>query len=264
MSPVVLKAINAYTASMCLITFKFSPHTDTPLTMVANRDEFHARESLSAQFWQDKPDVLAGIDVQAGGTWMGVTTDGRFAAITNVRRLPSPHKGVISRGQLVADFLSQPQDCEQYLKTIHSQGHQYDGFNLLVGNREQCWYLSNHSTFGPQSLAPGLYGLSNAQLDTHWPKVEFAKQALGQWLQTPQGPALYTVLNNPQSYPKEQLPDTGIGEEWEELLSPAFIVSPAYGTRASTGLQIHHDRIEMQEASFNPQGELAELLSFEF
>ncbi len=264
MSPVVLSPVHAYTDGMCLITFKFSPHTDTPLTMVANRDEFHARKSLAAQFWQDSPDVLAGIDVQAGGTWMGVTTDGRFAAITNVRKLPSPHKGIISRGQLVADYLKSSHNCEQYLKTIHLQGHQYDGFNLIVGNREQCWYLSNHSVQGPQNLAPGLYGLSNAQLDTHWPKVEFAKQTLAQWLQTPLAPALYTVLNNPQSYPKEQLPDTGIGEEWEALLSPAFIVSPSYGTRASTGLQIHRDGIELQEASFNPQGTLAKLLSFKF
>jgi uncharacterized protein with NRDE domain len=262
MSLVVLKSINAYTARMCLITFKFAPHTDTPLTMVANRDEFHARESLAAQIWEDNPHVLAGIDVQAGGTWMGVTREGYFAAITNVRSLPSPHKGIISRGQLVCDFLKSPQSCEQYLKTIHNQQDQYDGFNLIVGNREQCWYLSNHNPLGPQRLAPGLYGLSNAQLDTRWPKVAFAKQALKQWLQTPDAPPLYTVLNNTQSYPKEQLPHTGISEEWESLLSPAFIVSPAYGTRASTGLCIHHDRIEMQEASFNPQGRVAELLSF--
>jgi len=232
--------------------------------MVANRDEFHARESRGAQFWEDYPQVLAGLDLQAGGTWMGVTRDGRFAAITNVRRIPSPHEGTISRGQLVADFLCQALDCQDYLEKIHAQGALYDGFNLVVGNRQQCWYLSNHNGDGPQQLAPGLYGLSNAQLDTHWPKVEFAKQALAQWLTQPQDAPLYTLLNNPQGYPKDQLPDTGIGEEWEELLSPAFIKSPAYGTRASTGLQIQQDSIQMQEASFDSQGKLANLLSFEF
>jgi len=249
---------------MCLICFQFSPDSDTPLTMVANRDEFHARQSRGAQFWEDDPNVLAGIDVQAGGTWMGVTRDGRFAAITNVRRIPSPHEGSISRGKLVADFLRKGLDCEHYLQGIHNQGSLYDGFNLIVGNRQQCWYLSNHNGDGPRQLAAGLYGLSNAQLDTHWPKVEFAKQALGQWLTQPQDAPLYSLLSNQQGYPKDQLPDTGIGEEWEELLSAAFIKSPAYGTRASTGLQIHQDSIQMQEASFDSRGKLANLLSFEF
>ncbi len=249
---------------MCLICFEWSPHSDTPLTMVANRDEFHARESRGAQFWEDDPQVLAGLDLQAGGTWMGVTRDGRFAAITNVRRIPSPHEGSISRGKLVADFLSQQQSCEDYLNDIHRQGTLYDGFNLIVGNRQQCWYLSNHNGHGPQQLTPGLYGLSNAQLDTHWPKVEFAKRALVQWLKQPDDTQLYTLLSNTQGYPADQLPNTGIGEEWEELLSPAFIISPAYGTRASTALQIHHDRIELQEASFDTQGKLANLSSFEF
>ncbi|MEY8205214.1 MAG: NRDE family protein [Bermanella sp.] len=263
-SPVVIKDNTEYTAPMCLICFQFAPDSDTPLTIVANRDEFHARPSRSAQFWEDSPHVLAGLDLQAGGTWMGVTKEGRFAAITNVRRIPAPHEGSISRGKLVADFLRQEVDCESYLQALHHQGRHYNGFNLIVGNRQQCWYLSNHNDAGPRRLAPGLYGLSNAQLDTHWPKVEFAKQALERWLAQPQDTPLYSLLDNCQGYPQDQLPDTGIGQEWEELLSPAFIVSPSYGTRASTGLHIQQDKIQLQEASFNAQGQLAKLVSFEF
>ncbi len=238
--------------------------------MVANRDEFHARPARGAQFWPEHPQVLAGLDLEAGGTWMGVTREGRFAAITNVRRLPAPHKGSVSRGKLVADFLSGNASCEAYLKPIHDQGTLYDGFNLLVGNRHECWYLSNHNTHenrqGPQKLAAGLYGLSNAQLNTSWPKVEFAKGTLAQWLvgsTHETTPALYTLLNNPQGYPSELLPDTGIGEEWEELLSPAFIVSPSYGTRASTGLQINTHSIHYEEATFDAQGQQSQLLTFE-
>ncbi len=242
--------------------------------MVANRDEFHGRAARGAQFWPEHPQVLAGLDLEAGGTWMGVTREGRFAAITNVRRLPAPHKGSVSRGKLVADFLSGNDACEAYLNPIHAQGTLYDGFNLLVGNTQECWYLSNHNGHGPQKLIPGLYGLSNDQLNTPWPKVKFSKDALTQWLagnvhesQEPinKAPApLYTLLNNPQSYPTEQLPDTGIGEQWEELLSPAFIISPSYGTRASTGLQIRQNSIVYEEATFNASGQQTNLLTFEF
>ena len=248
---------------MCLISFSWQPGTPTPLTMTANRDEFHARPALPAQFWKEYPGLLAGQDLEAGGTWMGVTRQGRFAALTNVRQMPAPYQGSVSRGNLVKDYLLSTQDPESYLLGIHQKGLLYDGFNLVVGNREACWYLSNRIESGPKCLAPGLYGLSNAQLNTPWPKVEFAKSALQNWINEPQGD-LAGLLSRRDTYPQYQLPDTGIGEPWETMLSAPFIISPQYGTRAGTGLLITHDLVEFKEITYDQQGNTASDASYKF
>jgi len=229
--------------------------------MVGNRDEFHARPARASQFWPELPHLFAGQDLEAGGTWMGVTTDGRFAALTNVRQIPAPikidEKDKISRGKLVLDYLAQHQSPGTYLESIVAESHLYEGFNLIVGNKEQCWYLGNRNELGPQSLQPGLYGLSNAQLDSPWPKTLYAKQALQEWLDKP-NEDLSDVLARRETYAQHLLPETGIGEPFETLLSAPFIVSPNYGTRACSGLQIHQDSIQWQETTFNPQGELTQ------
>ncbi len=231
--------------------------------MTANRDEFHKRPAKASHFWLDHPHVLAGIDLEAGGTWMGVTKNGDFAALTNVRQLPAPpaHAHKISRGKLVADFLCEPSNPLEYLQGIHQQAHLYEGFNLIVGNHKQCLYLSNrHELNGPVALKPGLYGLSNAQLDSPWPKIQYAKQRLEHWIKHPLDQPLYNLLNSTDTYPQSQLPDTGIGQPWETLLSAAFITSAEYGTRASTALQIHQDRIVWQEAIYDQKGHVKELI----
>ena len=231
--------------------------------MVGNRDEFHARPSRASQFWPDIPHLFAGQDLEAGGTWMGVTSDGRFAALTNVRQIPAPvnisEQDKVSRGKLVLDYLASQQPPGHYLESLVSQAHLYEGFNLIVGNRGACWYLGNRNQQGPQSLQPGLYGLSNAQLDSPWPKTQYAKQALQNWLSQPDTP-LYNVLSRRETYDKHLLPNTGIGEPFETLLSAPFIVSPSYGTRAGTALQVHQNTIHWQEAIFTQEGELDQLV----
>jgi uncharacterized protein with NRDE domain len=251
---------------MCLLSFQWQPHTPTPLTLVANRDEFHQRPAAPAQFWPEHPTILAGKDLTGGGTWLGVTKQGYFAALTNVRKLPSPEKGTISRGNLVLNYLIE-QSCPQaYLMHIQEHAADYDGFNLIVGNKEQCWYYSNRQPNGPIQLIPGVYGLSNASLDTPWPKLTAAKDSLNSWLT--QGnekmDALHTLLQNRQTYPQALLPDTGIGQPWETLLSSAFIVSDNYGTRASTGLIIGDHGIHFQEATYDPSGQTSHLETFDF
>lgn len=248
---------------MCLLSFAWQPQSETPLTLVSNRDEFHQRPTAASDFWPEHPHLLAGKDLEAGGTWMGVTKGGRFAALTNVRQLPSSYQGRASRGKLVKDALCSSESPEAYLYSINAS--EYDGFNLIVGNRNECWYLSNRlpdPSSQPQQLKPGIYGLSNAQLDTPWPKTMQAKQALANWLALPQDnrQPLYSLLNSTDTYASQQLPNTGIGEPWETLLSSAFIISPEYGTRACTGLQIHQAFIEWQEASMNGKGERESLV----
>jgi len=252
--------------AMCLLSFNWQPSSQTPLTLVANRDEFHQRPALPAQFWPEYPHLLAGKDLTAGGTWLGVTQQGYFAALTNVRQLPSEHQGDISRGQLVLDYLIDEPDPQVYLAQIHQQGQRYDGFNLILGNRQQCWYYTNHQSSGPTQLSPGLYGLSNAALDTPWPKLNAAKQHLESWLgrSDPQRRALHSLLQDPATYPQALQPDTGIGQPWETLLSSAFIVSDHYGTRASSALQIHDDRIQFTEASYDKKGSVCRTLNYDF
>lgn len=248
---------------MCLISFSWQPDSDTPLVLTANRDEFHARPTKPAQFWEEHPNMLAGQDLEAGGTWIGVSKQGRFAALTNVRQFPAPYEGKVSRGSLVKDFLIGDMAAEDYLDHIHRQNHLYDGFNLIVGDSSACHYLSNRSGLLPQVLPAGLYGLSNAQLNTPWPKAEFAKSVLQQWMQERKG-ELAGLLNRRETYPKHQLPDTGIGEPWETLLSSPFIISPQYGTRASTGLILGQNETRFKEISYDAAGNVVHQVDFEF
>ena len=252
---------------MCLISFHWQPASQTPLVMVANRDEFHKRPTQASRFWPDLPHIIAGQDLEAGGTWMGATLDGRFAALTNVRQVPSPFKineqDKISRGRLVLDYLADLQSPEKYLASVQEIAHLCEGFNLVVGNREQCWYLGNRNDQGPTALKPGLYGLSNAQLDSPWPKAIYAKQSLQDWLDQPNSP-LYQALQRKAPYAQHELPSTGISIALETLLSSPFIVTPDYGTRATTALQLHRDSIKWQEVSYDSKGQQTQLVEHSF
>jgi len=226
---------------MCLILVAWRVHPDYPLVVAANRDEFFARPTAPAAFWQDAPQVLAGRDLDARGTWMGVTRTGRFAALTNFRDPAQNRKGVPSRGGLVADFLCGNEKPTDYLKRIALGSRQCNGYNLLVSDGATLWWSSNMGG-AAHSLEPGVYGVSNHLLDTPWPKVGAGKTALsGAIDRLPDDQALFELLQDDGIHPDEHLPQTGIPLDWERLLSSAFVKSPDYGTRGSTVLCIGQD-----------------------
>jgi uncharacterized protein with NRDE domain len=238
---------------MCLIVFAWRPGHAHPLIVAANRDEFYARPTLPLTQWPEAPQVYAGRDLEAGGTWLGVGAGGRFAALTNIR---NPHQPPArrSRGELVARFLSGEIPVDDYLADVVGRSIEYAGFNLLVGTANELWHY-NALESAPVRLAAGVYGLSNAGLDTPWPKVLKAKAALSEVLDDPQPQALLALLNDPQTAPFAELPDTGVGLATESLLSSVFIASPTYGTRASTALIVHADGSRhIVERSFGPYG----------
>lgn len=248
---------------MCLILFALNRHRDYPLIVAANRDEFFQRPTLSAQFWQEAPQLLAGRDQQAGGTWLGVNHHGQFSAVTNVRNGRETQDRPASRGELVTRCLVNNGKTQATLSHIASQKENYNGFNLLAGGPNELWYYSNRTQSAPEILASGVYGLSNAQLDTPWPKVASAKSELHalldkdwQALDERQADLLALLANNQQA-PADQLPDTGIAPEFEALLSSRFIASPDYGTRASTVVLFHRSgKIHFTEQAFDHQTSL--------
>ena len=238
---------------MCLIVFAWRPGHAQPLIVAANRDEFYARPSLPLAQWSESPQVYAGRDLEAGGTWLGVGANGRFAALTNIR---NPHQPPArkSRGELVARFLAGEMPIDDYLSDVVARSLEYAGFNLLVGNANELWHFNARAAEAVM-LPAGVYGLSNAGLDTPWPKLLKARKALEAVLNDPRPEALLALLNDPQTAPFAELPDTGVGLATETLLSSVFIASPTYGTRASTALIVHADGTRhMVERSFGPYG----------
>lgn len=239
-------------SSMCLIALAWQVHPDYPLVVAANRDEFHARATAPARFWREAPALLAGRDLAAGGTWMGVTRQGRFAALTNFREPQAP-KGELSRGLLVSEYLQSGQSPQVFAEAAMARAERYSGFNLLLADDRELVVVSNRGT-PPRRLPPGVYALSNHLLDTPWPKVERARRALQGALVAPGIEALLQLLADDAAAPDEELPDTGVGTELERLLSSPFIRSPAYGTRASTVLLAGRERLRFVEQSFGPDG----------
>lgn len=238
---------------MCLIVFAWRPGHAQPLIVAANRDEFYARPSLPLAQWPEASRVHAGRDLEAGGTWLGVGANGRFAALTNIRDPHTP-PAKKSRGELVARFLTGKASIDDYLSDVVGRSMEYGGFNLLVGNQHELWHYNARAS-EPVMLQPGVYGLSNAGLDTPWPKLLKARAALEAVLDDPQPAQLLALLNDSQTAPFAELPDTGVGLATETLLSSVFIASPTYGTRASTALIVQADGTrQMVERSFGPYG----------
>ncbi|PKH39230.1 hypothetical protein BI292_23835 [Pseudomonas sp. 43NM1] len=238
---------------MCLIVFAWRPDHPQPLIVAANRDEFYARPTQPLAQWPQAPGVHAGRDLEAGGTWLGIGANGRFAALTNIRD-PGQPASLKSRGELVAGFLTGEMSIDDYLSDVVGRSLEYAGFNLLVGNANELWHFNAHNREAVM-LTPGVYGLSNAGLDTPWPKVLKAKAALSEQLDDPQPEALLAILSDAQTAPFTELPDTGVGLATETLLSSVFIASPTYGTRASTALIVQADGTRlMVERSFGPYG----------
>jgi uncharacterized protein with NRDE domain len=226
---------------MCLILVAWRAHPRYPLVVAANRDEFFARPTTAASFWPDV-DILAGRDRQGGGTWLGISRAGRFAALTNFRDPTRQRDGLASRGGLVTNFLTSDTPTTSWLQELATRTRHYNGFNLMVGNADSLACLAS-VTGEIRILEPGIYGLSNHLLDSPWPKVEAAKSALLTALSAlPEDGPLFGLLRDETIHPDNDLPRTGVSLEWERLLSSAFVRAPGYGTRCSTVLMVDNAR----------------------
>jgi uncharacterized protein with NRDE domain len=252
---------------MCLILFAWKMQQNFPLVLAANRDEFYERPSAPAAFWRDAPDLLAGRDLREGGTWLGITRTGRLAALTNYRDPSSLKIGGPSRGRLVSDYLRGRDAPEDYLQRIAPDTDRYNGFNLIVGDPDSLFCFSNRGG-ARECLESGIYGLSNRLLDTPWPKVEWGKKALMDLLSEKKGPSpetLFALLADRTRPPDNRLPDTGVGLEWEKILSPRFIASPVYGTRSSTVLLINRKKgVTFMERVFDGGADPGITVRFDF
>lgn len=241
---------------MCLLLFALDAHPRHRLVVAANRDEFFDRPAAPLHAWDDAPDVLAGRDLRAGGTWMGVTRGGRWAALTNVRDPKNPRPSERSRGSLVSDFLTGPSSAESYANHVFRVRDLYDGFNLIVADAGSAWTVSTRLD-RPTMLGPGVYGLSNDRLDTPWPKVERGRRLLRAALAADavETEALLDLLDDRHQPPDADLPHTGVGLDWERRLAPMRIVTDGYGTRVSTAIVQDADgATRIAEQTWQPDG----------
>jgi len=249
---------------VCLIAFAWRSHPRCRLAVAANRDEYFGRPAAPAGFWDDHRNVLAGRDLEAGGTWLGITLNGRFAALTNYRNPADKKTGAPSRGALVADFLTGRTSAEEYVRLVEKRGADYNGFSLLVGDVGSMFFFSNRGDRATR-VAPGVHGLSNHLLDTPWPKVEKAKAKFAALLDGTFDPErAFGLLNDTERAPGGELPSTGVSLELEERLSAIRILAVGgYGTRCSTALCFGQDgRIEFHERSYSEEGGVSGTVSY--
>lgn len=243
---------------MCLLVIAHRTSAELPLALVANRDEQYARATAPLQLWVDPPGIYGGRDLEQGGTWLGVTTSGRFAALTNFRSGPR-RTGAESRGHVVLEYLSSSLAPAAYLAQLAHRAAGYGGFSVLAGELGgELYYFSNQGG-EPRLLVPGLYGLSNQWLDSPWPKVVLAKQRVAALLAAgvPEPEALCDALLDRGVPPDSELPDTGVGLASERMLAPCFIAGERYGTRATSAIVVRaHGPSTMYERSFGPSGVL--------
>ena len=243
---------------MCLIAWNWQPHSELPLLLVANRDEFYARSTLPLHQWKDAR-IFAGQDLQAGGTWLGLGPGGRLAALTNVRNVGKQRDSAPSRGALVSGFLHSDLSGNAYLQSIMPDCDRFNPFNLLLFDGQSL--LGFESQGGRiVDMQAGISAVSNAGFDTPWPKLLALKSGLHHWVreqtapQPPGSDALFALLKQDQPAPDAQLPDTGIPLERERALSCAFIRSSDYGTRASSLVMLRRNSARFVERSFDVQG----------
>lgn len=251
---------------MCLIHFQLHDHPHYKLIVAANRDEFYGRPTAGAHFWKDSPSVLAGRDLQQMGTWLGITKQGRFAALTNFRQFPEAGKKFISRGMIVRKYLEGKADPKSYFAELHEHYDWYDGFNIIAGGPDTLWYYSNREK-KIKEITDGVHSLSNHLLDTPWPKTVRGKQELAAYTEANEivrPDHLFEILLHAEEAPDEQLPDNGIDRELEKKLSASFIKMPDYGTRAATVLLIDKENhVTFAERTYNQTGYAGEK-SFQF
>lgn len=245
---------------MCLIALAYRAHPDFELVVAANRDEYHARPTAPAGVWADAPDVFGGRDLSQGGSWLALSKRGRLACVTNVRRMAVPDPAAPSRGGLVSAFVRGNDPAQAYAEELADRALAFAGFNLLLWDGAELRYLNNHPNFISRTVPPGVHVVSNADLDTAWPKTEKLRRAMEAWVAAGNGDEapLLAVLADRAIAPDADLPDTGVGLELERRLSPAFIVDPKYGTRCTTLVTLRRDGpARFTEWRFDPAGHLS-------
>lgn len=226
---------------MCLINLQFRNHPTYKLIVAANRDEFYSRPAEPAHFWEDEPHILAGRDLTGMGTWLGVTKQGRIAALTNFRDPTNLESGRLSRGAVVKNFLAGTDSPEDYLQSL--EPGQYAGFNVILGDAKKLIYYNNIQDESYR-IPPGTHGLSNHFLNTPWPKLTKGKERLSSYMAQTDKPdveKIFAILTDDEPAPDTHLPDTGVGLDLERMLSPMFIKTLDYGTRSATVVLVSHD-----------------------
>ena len=219
---------------MCLIVFAYKYHPEFPFILAGNRDEFHRRSTQQLHVWNETPKILAGRDLEAGGTWLGVNQHGKFAALTNHRDLTNIKENAPSRGFIVSEILKSELSTSDHLTAMDSEFSEYNGFNLIAGTLDELYFTSNHGD-PYQKIKPGLYGISNASLNTPWPKTNSALENFSIALNNdhPDESEIFDLLCDTKRYPENMLPKTGLSSEMEKAVSSIFILTDEYGTRSS-------------------------------
>jgi uncharacterized protein with NRDE domain len=251
---------------MCLIFISVQDHSQYKLIVAANRDEFYQRKTAPAAFWLDHPQIVGGRDLEAQGTWMAMSKNGRIAMVTNYRDISNIKPVAPSRGALVTDFLLNDSSPETYLDYVERSGQEYNGYNLVVGSADELWYNSNYKA-GVHKLPRGLHGLSNHLLNTPWPKVERGLNKMRNLLKEDNlsTDQLFAVLFDDVTAADNELPDTGVGLDRERMLSSMFIKSPGYGTRCSTVILVdHNNTVQFSERVFDLQNFAYDQRDFQF
>jgi uncharacterized protein with NRDE domain len=240
---------------LCLIALAWKARVGLPLAVAANRDEWRERPTEAAHWWPEHPRLFAGRDLQAGGTWMGVTREGRFAAVTNFRDPSDKRSTARSRGTLVTDYLLGMDAPATFLRALKAHAGEYNGFNLLLGDGEELWYFGSRAGEA-RRVEPGIHALSNHLLDEPWPKVVRARLAMAEAMkEADPAERLFRVLADGQGAPDASLPDTGVGITWERRLASPLITGADYGTRSSTVMLATDDGgILFEERTLGPDG----------
>jgi uncharacterized protein with NRDE domain len=244
---------------MCLLVLAWQAHPRYRLIVAANRDEFHERPTAPLAKWPDPENILAGRDLRANGTWLGLDRRRHFGIVTNFRELQSPQPEAPSRGALIPRYLQGAESAATYLGRLETEASRYSGFNLLLTDDDSLWYASNRAQPFARPLPPGVYGLSNQFLDTPWPKLRRVRRRFDAWLSDPAAaaaPGLFALLDDrATATAEEELPKTGIPPEWERVLSAPFVLNPDYGTRCSTVLLLEPSGGGyLAERRFDPKG----------
>ena len=247
---------------MCLLVLAWAAHPRYRLVVAANRDEYHERPAAPLARWPEPPGILAGRDLRAAGTWLGIDPARRFGVVTNFRELQAVKPAAPSRGGLIPRYLSGAPGARQFFDTLEPAAAEYCGFNLLLGDAASLWYGSNRAVPFARELPPGVYGLSNELLDTPWPKLVRVKARFQEWLAQADGTAagLFALLaDRTQAADGDgRTPTGGLPPEWERILSAPFVVHPTYGTRCSTVVLLEPDgRLYLGERRFDSAGEPA-------
>lgn len=227
---------------MCLIFLSYKQNEEYPFIALANRDEFYKRPTLPADYWEENQNILAGKDLEGGGTWMGVTKNGHMAMLTNYRDIPNIKQNAPTRGKLVSDYLKGEFDAKNYLLALTKTASLYNGYNLIAGTFDDPWYFSNYEKQKVVQLGSGFYGLSNQLLDSNWPKIEKGKARLASLMLDKELDikALFSVMSDKEVVENDALlPSTGLPLDRERAISSMFIDTEGYGTRATTLVAVH-------------------------